>query len=109
MKKNRLKDYGLVFICILGISLVGYNLTYASAKGMGETLGVTHVSIDQNQFGSPDYLCVSGGCGSVSCTFQGGIVILGSGVEAEVSVQCADGYFACCGLHGANCMHTIGC
>ena len=42
--------------------------------------------------------CYNGGPGASSCSIDGGIEIVGSGVSVACSVSCRDGYYACCGI-----------
>lgn len=42
--------------------------------------------------------CIEGGKGSIQCSIDAGIEILGVGVSASCSTSCKDGYYACCGI-----------
>jgi hypothetical protein len=42
--------------------------------------------------------CAAGGCGSRSCSFQGEISVMGSGVQVSNSVECDENYYSCCHL-----------
>ena len=108
MKSKHLKQYGLICICLMGISLIGYNVGHASVQAGFSTEWTSPDLLDGSR-SNTDSGCLTGGCGAVSCSFKGALVIMGKGVEAEVSVQCSDGYFACCGLHGASCVGSGNC
>ncbi len=108
MKRSYFKPLGLICICLMGMSLIGYNLGHASVQA-GFSMDVNPLEVQTGSRSNADSNCLTGGCGAVSCSFKGGLVIMGKGVEAEVSVQCSDGFFACCGLHGANCVGAGNC
>lgn len=47
---------------------------------------------------NPKPFCYSGGPGSISCSIEAGISIVGYGISGGCSVACRDGYYACCTL-----------
>lgn len=46
--------------------------------------------------------CISGGEGSGSCSVTAGA----GGVEVSCSTSCRDGYYACCGTSGCDCVSS---
>ena len=44
----------------------------------------------------PGLPCRTGGPGARSCSIKAGVTIMGVAVDAECSIECRDGYYACC-------------
>lgn len=42
--------------------------------------------------------CYNGGEGASHCSITAGINVFGTGFSSDCSVDCRDGYYACCGL-----------
>lgn len=55
-----------------------------------------------NQLGA----CNSGGEGASSCSDSGTVTIMGNTYSWDNSVTCQEGYYACCGMTGAECIEN---
>lgn len=42
--------------------------------------------------------CFNGGVGASHCSIAAGIDVFGLGLSSDCSVDCREGYYACCGL-----------
>ena len=84
-----------ISIILIFLNLAIYSQQYEYNQKNNELRHIHDIeSLDNN----PE--CLSGGEGTVSCSFKGG--------EAKTVVDCektcGDGEYACCGYHGCSCI-----
>lgn len=88
------------------MSYAGYSVYESATLTEAERLMIANVeALTLNEPGGgggsePGLIkCYNGGRGASACEIAAGIEIVGYGVSTGCSVECKDGYYACCGIH----------
>lgn len=86
--------------CVFALTLlatIGFGVNKSmNSRGKLQSLAMANVEALARGESSP--FCYAGGEGSMSCSIDAGIEILGVGVAGGCSVSCNNGYYACCSL-----------
>ncbi len=84
-----------LLIVSLMVVLMSSILLYVGSKRMISFVDSNVNALAESESGR---YCHSGGPGSKACSIAAGIEIFGCGVTEGCSVDCYDGYYACCAL-----------